>query len=169
MYCYIASIIIHHRCFDAQWATVGLYTNSIYPNGHMLISDVHYNLAASVSIFQTFLRPLGLALTEEAVRDVVRRERNTVYRELYDVFSSVATAANKTYQLVKSDTNIHGCIVPHLPANLNATLRPFHLDKDSIPKHTLIVDGLMNELQLLSMGVRLLLLCMKRETGSCNF
>lgn len=66
----------------------------------MLISDVHYNLAASVSIFQTFLRPLGLALTEEAVRDVVRRERNTVYRELYDVFSSVATAANKTYQLV---------------------------------------------------------------------
>ena len=105
---------------------------------------------------------------------------------------------------VKSDTNIHGCIVPHLPANLNATLRPFHLDKvsesdhsfitepprqftvaiyiaitsngflslsiqDSIPKHTLIVDGLMNELQLLSMGVRLLLLCMKRETGSCNF
>ena len=105
MYCYIASIIIHHRCFDAQWATVGLYTNSIYPNGHMLISDVHYNLAASVSIFQTFLRPLGLALTEEAVRDVVRRERNTAYRELYDVFSSVATAANKTYQLVSQDTD----------------------------------------------------------------
>ena len=66
----------------------------------MLISDVHYNLAASVSIFQTFLRPVGLALTEETVREVVHRERNTVYRELPVVFSSVAIAAIKTYQLV---------------------------------------------------------------------
>ena len=83
-----------------QWATVGLYGGSIAPSGHMQISEVHYSLAASVSIFHTFLRPLGHALTEETVREVVRMERDTVSRQLSEVFSSLAAASESTYQLV---------------------------------------------------------------------
>ena len=86
--------------FGEQWATVGLYGGSLAPSGHMQLSDVHYSVAASVSVFQTFLRPLGLALTEETVREVVRREAGTVRRELSEIYSKLAIAAKKTYQLV---------------------------------------------------------------------
>ena len=67
----------------------------------MQLSEVHYSVAASVSVFQTFLRPMGLALTEETVREVVRRERDTVRRDLSVVYNNLATAAAKTYQLVR--------------------------------------------------------------------
>ena len=85
----------------AQWATVGFYSDSLAPSGHMQLSEVHYSVAASVSVFQTFLRPMGLALTEETVREVVRRERDTVRRDLSVVYNNLATAAAKTYQLVR--------------------------------------------------------------------
>ena len=41
--------------------------------------------------------------------------------------------------------------------------------QDIIPRHILVVDGLLNELQGLAISVRLLLNCMKTENGSCDF
>lgn len=121
--------------FCAQWATVGLYS-PIALSGQTLLPTVHYYFAASVSAFQTFLRPLGAALTEETVRGVVRRERNTVYKDLAKVFSSVATAANKTYQLVsqyqkwsiylfKHNYIYAGCRSRPMPIYISAACRIF--------------------------------------------
>ena len=166
-------IIIYRTCritvlsslVCAQWATVGVYNNagvnSIAPSGHMLLYAVHYSVAASVSIFQSFLRPIGAALTEETLREVAQMERDTVRQELYDVYGSLATAATRAYQLVsfiqcyivathcynniitlyqqiENDINIHLCSVPHLPANTSVTLRPHHLQQVSQTFHTTV-------------------------------
>lgn len=92
-------------CVYAQWATVGVYNNagvnSIAPSGHMQLHTVHYSVAASVSIFQSFLRPIGAALTEETLREVALMERDTVRQELYDIYGSLAAASTRTYQLVR--------------------------------------------------------------------
>ena len=116
----------------------------------MLLHEVHYSIAASVSIFQSFLRPFGDALTEETLREVAQQQPDTVRQDLYDIYGSLATAATKTYQLVrlyircdyilysnvilsqiKSDINIYECVVPHLPANTNVILTPHHLQQVS--------------------------------------
>ena len=61
---------------------------------------VHHLLAASVSIFHTFLRPFGIALTEETLREVAQMANGSVRQELYDIYDYLVTAATKTYQLV---------------------------------------------------------------------
>lgn len=73
----------------------------------MSLSQVHSLLAASVSIYQTFLRPLGVALTNETVREIVYMERDTVRRELTDIYDSLAAVAMKTYQLVRPPSLIY--------------------------------------------------------------
>lgn len=57
-------------------------------------------MAASVSIFQSFLRPFGDALTEETLREVVEMQPNSVRKELLEIYRALATVAIKTYQLV---------------------------------------------------------------------
>ena len=91
---------------QTKWATAGVYNNSaansIAPRGRMQLYAVHHLLAASVSIFHRFLRPFGVALTEETVREVAQMDRGSVRQELYDIYGHLVTVATKTYQLVRT-------------------------------------------------------------------
>ena len=93
------------RC-GVQWANAGVYDNSgeksIAPSGSTPLYVVHHLLAASVSVFHTFLRPFGVALTEETLREVTRMANGSVRQELYDIYDYLVTAATKTYQLVRT-------------------------------------------------------------------
>ena len=78
-----------------QGATVGLYSrrlNETYP---------YEGLARSVSLFHSFLRPLGDALTEETVREIAGLEEDSVREELLAIYGSI-TVATKIYQLVSA-------------------------------------------------------------------
>lgn len=86
-----------------KWATVGVYNtsdaDSLVPSGHLQLYSAHRSLALSVSIFQSFLRPFGVALMEETLREVVQMEPGS-RKELYDIYDNLAAVATKTYQLV---------------------------------------------------------------------
>lgn len=83
-----------------QHATVGLYAGEL--NGeHSRKSDADHALAKSVSIFRTFVRPLGNALTNETVRAVIGQGEDSVREDLHYVYGNI-TVATKIYQLVSS-------------------------------------------------------------------
>lgn len=83
-----------------QRANVGVYNSTLIPSQHMLLNSVHHSMAASVPIFQSFLRPFGVSLTEETLREVVLMQPRSVRKELYDIYGFLATVTTKTYQLV---------------------------------------------------------------------
>ena len=150
--------VVVTRTLVAQWANAGVYdntgANSIAPIGRVQLHAVHHLLAASVSIFHSFLRPFGVALTEETLREVAQMDNGSVRQELYDIYDNLVTAATKTYQLVrtmhiivylhvstsstsifeqiKNDIDIHECYVPYLPANTNVIPRPVFLHHVSL-------------------------------------
>lgn len=103
MYLYSFSLHIH-ALVRVKWATVGVYNtsdaDSLVPSGHLQLYSAHRSLALSVSIFQSFLRPFGVALMEETLREVVQMEPGSVRKELYDIYDNLAAVATKTYQLV---------------------------------------------------------------------
>lgn len=83
-----------------QSANVGVYNSTLIHNQPMLLSSVHHSMAKSVSIFQSFLRPFGVSLTEETLREVVLMQPGSVREELYDIYDFLATVTTKIYQLV---------------------------------------------------------------------
>ena len=61
--------------------------------------QVDHALAARVSIFHMFLRPVGDALVSETLREVAEME-DSFREELFDVYGDLAAVATKLYQLV---------------------------------------------------------------------
>ena len=87
-----------HTFSCTQHSTVRLYVGELL-DGQYSKSDANHALAKSVSLFHTFLRPLGNALTNETVREVIDQEEGSVREELFFAYGNI-TVATKIYQLV---------------------------------------------------------------------
>ena len=93
-----------------QHATVGIYAGAS-TSRYSRRSEAHHALARSVSLFHSFLRPLGDALTEETVSEVAGLEENSVREELLAIYGNI-TVATKIYQLVSVyETQQYGIII----------------------------------------------------------
>ena len=69
-------------------------------NCSALHSDYGYAIAASVSFLQLFVRPVGDVLTNETVREVIKRETGFA-GNFSTIREKLATVAQQVYNLVR--------------------------------------------------------------------